>query len=368
MMRKIDRYNYEEFFLDYLEGNLNDSEKKNLESFLALNPDLKEELDQMYLVELEEESITFDKSSLKQIPFEADFEDFCVAKLEGDLKQVEEVAFTEYLNDNLIGKAQYQLYEKTKLKADINIIYPDKEELKRKDRKIIPYWLLSGVGVAASVVILFSVWNTSTSDKDAEQLSGNKVAYIDTVKKIKIEPTESSKRLEELVSSTGTKNLQEETESSDKAEPKNMLTKSPTKVIQVEKPVVAKALAENSVEISKSVAEKVSLPEVTQTAELEILDNAEIAEHQVKTPKQAEEHNDVVVNSGLANLGMSWKPSVKEKKKNNSLLYAVAKMGVDKLGAIAGKKVQLERQYDSETEKTRVNFNTKGIGFSTSIK
>jgi hypothetical protein len=84
---------------------------------------------------------------------------------------------------------------------------------------------------------------------------------------------------------------------------------------------------------------------------MEILANEEIAVNQIETPSQEEEIKNVQVNnSGLTNLGMSWKSSVKEKK-NNSLLYAVAKMGVDKLGAIAGKKVQLEKQYDSETEK-----------------
>jgi hypothetical protein len=368
-MRTIDRYNYEEFFLDYLEGNLSDSEVKNLERFLSDHPDLKEELNEMRLVVVEEEAIEFDKSALKQIPFENDFDEFCVAKLEGDLEKEEELAFSNYLNINLIEKAQYQLYEKTKLSADLEILYPDKEELRRKDRKMIPYWLLSGVGIAASVLVLFTVWNTSISDKDAEQLSGNKVAYIDTVKKIEIKPSDEAKRLEELVKNTGTKPAEANSTNLDKAEPETAAVKTPVKMVQAENPIVAEKPAEQIAESFDSEPEKISLPEVTQTTALEILANAEIAEHQIESSEQEEEMAEVVAsNSGLNNLGMSWKSSVKEKKKNNSLLYAVAKAGVDKLGAIAGKKVQLEKQYDSETEKTRVNFNTKGIGFSTSIK
>ncbi|MDQ2179359.1 hypothetical protein [Marinifilum sp. D714] len=351
-MRRIDRHNYEEFFLDYLEGNLNDSEKKNLESFLALNPDLKEELEEMCLIELEEENITFDKSSLKQIPFETDFEDFCVAKLEGDLEREEEISFTKYLNDNLIGKAQYQLYEKTKLKADIDIIYPDREELKRKERKIIPYWMISGVGIAASILLLFSVWNTSISDKNAEQVSTKKVAYNDSVKKkVVITPTKDSNRLEKLVGI----NSESKTTKQESVEIDNQ---------EVEK-VIAKS---QSIENKQVTDQIVSLPNVIKTAEFKVLANVEVKEQKIEVSNQEKEINEVPVNSGLDNLGMSWKSSVKAKRKSNSLLYAVAKMGVDKIGEIAGKKVQLEKQYDSETEKTRLRFNTKGLGFSTSIK
>ncbi len=367
MMRRIDRYNYEEFFLDYLEGNLNDSEKKNLESFLALNPDLKEELDEMCLIELEEENITFDKSSLKQIPFETDFEDFCVAKLEGDLEQEEEIAFTKYLNDNLIGKAQYQLYEKTKLTADFDIIYPDKEELKRKERKIIPYWMISGVGIAASVLLLFSVWNTSISDTSAEHDLAKKVAYNDSVKKAIVAPAKDSNRLEKLVGiKSELKAIEQEAVVTVNPGAEKVIAKSKPIEKKLDRIVTANAVVENPSKNQQAEAQKISLPEVIKTAELEVLANVEVIEQKIEN--QNKKMNEVPVNTGLANLGMSWKSSVKAKRKSNSLLYAVAKMGVDKIGEIAGKKVQLEKQYDSETEKTRLNFNTKGLGFSTSIK
>lgn len=369
MMRRIDRHNYEEFFLDYLEGNLNGSEKKNLESFLALNPDLREELDEMCLLELEEEDITFDKSSLKKIPFETDFEDFCVAKLEGDLEKEEELAFTKYLNENLIGKAQYQLYERTKLKADIDIIYPNREELKRKERKIIPYWMISGVGIAASVLLLFSVWNTSISDKNADQDSAKKVAYNDSVKKVVVTPIKDSNRLEKLVEiKTESQTTKQEADDIGNQEIEKVIAKSQPIENKTDRIVTKQAIAENPIDTKQTASQKVSLPEVIKTAELEVLANVKVVDQKIEVSNQEKEMNELPVNTGLANLGMSWKSSVKAKRKNNSLLYAVAKMGVDKIEEIAGKKVQLDKQYDSETEKTRLNFNTKGLGFSTSIK
>ncbi|MCY1634637.1 hypothetical protein [Marinifilum sp. D737] len=368
-MRRIDRHNYEEFFLDYLEGNLNDSEKKNLESFLALNPDLKEELDEMCLLELEEEDIIFDKSSLKQIPFETDFEDFCVAKLEGDLEQEEELAFTKYLNENLIGKAQYQLFERTKLKTDNDIIYPDKEELKRKERKIIPYWMISGVGIAASILLLFSVWNTSISDKNADQDSAKKVAYNDSVKKVVVTPTKNSNRLEKLVEiKAESQTTKQEADDIGNQEVETVIAKSQPIENKTDRIFTKQSIAESPMDTKQVASQKVSLPEVIKTAELKVLANVEVVDQKIEVSNQEKEMNELPVNSGLANLGMSWKSSVKAKRKSNSLLYAVAKIGVDKIGEIAGKKVQLDKQYDSETEKTRLNFNTKGLGFSTSIK
>ena len=43
-MKKINTHNYEAYFLDYTEGNLNESQIRELKKFLNVNPKLKEEL------------------------------------------------------------------------------------------------------------------------------------------------------------------------------------------------------------------------------------------------------------------------------------------------------------------------------------
>ncbi|MFT4770037.1 MAG: hypothetical protein ACJAZC_000573 [Cryomorphaceae bacterium] len=64
-MEKITRHNYESFFLDYLEGELSDELKKELEVFLAQNPDLAEELEEFESVSLKPEATSSTWNDLK---------------------------------------------------------------------------------------------------------------------------------------------------------------------------------------------------------------------------------------------------------------------------------------------------------------
>jgi hypothetical protein len=64
-MEKITRHNYEAFFLDYLEGDLNEEGKTELKVFLAQNPDLAAELEEFESVSLKPDSIPANWNELK---------------------------------------------------------------------------------------------------------------------------------------------------------------------------------------------------------------------------------------------------------------------------------------------------------------
>jgi hypothetical protein len=64
-MEKITRHNYESFFLDYLEGELSDELKMELEVFLTENPDLAEELEEFESVSLKPEATSSTWNDLK---------------------------------------------------------------------------------------------------------------------------------------------------------------------------------------------------------------------------------------------------------------------------------------------------------------
>ena len=64
-MKRINRHNYEAFYIDYLDGNLTQEETAEMEAFLKANPDLSEELEGLGEISLSPESSSIDKSGLK---------------------------------------------------------------------------------------------------------------------------------------------------------------------------------------------------------------------------------------------------------------------------------------------------------------
>ncbi len=160
-MDKINRHNYEVFFLDYVEGNLDASQKEELFTFLSLNPDLKVELDEFEIITLGNSSERFDiKNDLKKLYYEGDIvhgnlDQFIIASLEGDLNNSQQEKLDEFLHNTPAYRGDYRLYTLTKLQADNSIVFFGKKGLKRSvTGKIL---LLKKISVAASLLILAAI-------------------------------------------------------------------------------------------------------------------------------------------------------------------------------------------------------------------
>lgn len=358
-MKIITRNNYEEFFLDYIEGEIKAPDKEALESFLVQNPDLKKELDEMMGVNIKFEDITIsgESDSLKAIPFQENFEDFCIAKIESDLNAYENEAFEKYMASNPNKEKELFLYQKTKLQADHSIIFKEKKSLKRRNKGlIIRQFIYTTLAAAASIVLLFSIWtneieNNSTDLKN-EQVSQNTSMLIPTPdsvkrkipKEVKVDKNSVNAKLEVKPSRTIIKGrIQNKKIIKTDALP---IRADVTTEESIEKIVVKQLLADNKALTIRSI----NLPET----KLGIIDKT-------NTPDQE--------NTGLAMLGLSWKASKEDDRaKEKSALLKIASYGVKQIGKLAGKKINLEKKYDPKTNKTRVAFNTLGIGFSTPVK
>ena len=156
----ITRDNYEVFFLDYLEGNLEENHIDQFLDFLEQNPDLKEELQLFENISLPEEDLLFsDKESLyKKSVYEKELlENKFVAYLENDLQARERELFESWLADNPEFQHEYQLFAKTRLAPDSNVVFPAKKLLYRKPAKVL---VLNWVTRVAAVVVL--LWGVST--------------------------------------------------------------------------------------------------------------------------------------------------------------------------------------------------------------
>ena len=156
---KINRNNYEPYFIDYLEGNLDENLVDDFIEFLTSNPDLKEELSLFEPVSVEPGEVVFGKKNQlykERFDLESEFSENAIANLEGDLSAPEKAAFEKYIANHPERKRDLELFEKTKLVADESIVFVRKNDLyKTSILKTLFYW--SG-RVAAVLVVAFLVY------------------------------------------------------------------------------------------------------------------------------------------------------------------------------------------------------------------
>jgi len=188
MTMKINRDNYEIYFIDYWDGTLNTSLEKELMTFLENNYDLKEEFDNFENVSISpDKKIKFvEKESLKkpviasvQSINEQNYEEYFIANIEGDLNREESLLLEEFILTNPLLEKEYQLFANTKLIADKNIVYEHKAGLKKTSViKFNPKYIYYPVSVAASIIILLAVYLSLNKEKPtADKFYANRNTY-----------------------------------------------------------------------------------------------------------------------------------------------------------------------------------------------
>ncbi|MEE4285576.1 MAG: hypothetical protein V2I31_05490 [Mariniphaga sp.] len=159
---KITRDNYEVYFLDYLEGNLDENLVDDFIDFLRQNSDLKAELEMLAPVKVELENIIFrgkNKLYKEKFDLEPEFNRAAVARLEGDLQKNEIAEFEKYLSIRPEKQKEAALFEKTRLKADESIIFKKKNKLYHYSTgKTILFW---STRIAAVLVLAFMVYRVA---------------------------------------------------------------------------------------------------------------------------------------------------------------------------------------------------------------
>jgi hypothetical protein len=153
----IDRNNYEEYFLLYVDNELTPVQRLAVEEFVNNHPDLKEELGLLSSTILDAEPIRlFDKESLLSHQIQQDVVDEqLLLYLDNELTPEEAAKVELKISTDKNYKLQYEGLSKTRLDKNDIIVYPYKKELYKteKERSIRPLFLLR---IAAAVVILLS--------------------------------------------------------------------------------------------------------------------------------------------------------------------------------------------------------------------
>ncbi len=190
-MNNITRNNYEEYFILYLDNELNTAQQQELKQFLQQNTDLQAELDMLSGTKLSvDETVVFpDKDLLfagkllqQTSENEVSAQDSeIIMYIDAELTETDKKAFEHKLAVSPELQQQLALFAKTKLKAQAAEVFPDKALLYKEEetkRRIVPmYWLR--MGVAAALLLTLGVggfkWLNNPKEIDNNGLAGTTI-------------------------------------------------------------------------------------------------------------------------------------------------------------------------------------------------
>ena len=165
--------NYEEYFILYMDNELNEDQKEMVEAFLLAHPDLQAELDMLMSTRLPVETISFNKEALLADSMKLNsIEEELLLYLDNELPEEKKKITELEIQANPSYRQQYQLLLPTRLDASETITYPYKKELYRRTERVVAFklWMriaAAAVVVAAMGVLYFAGRHSSTVSPDA---------------------------------------------------------------------------------------------------------------------------------------------------------------------------------------------------------
>jgi hypothetical protein len=171
----INRHNYEEYFILYMDNELSSDNRRMVETFVQQHPDLKDELEllqQFKLTpdtsitflgkeELLKESSAFSGTGGESLITINNYEEWFVLYADNELTPSQKEKAEGFIATHPSVANELALLQKTKLQPE-TIVFPDKESLYRREEKVrrIPaiWWrvaamLLLAVGLATFVLV-----------------------------------------------------------------------------------------------------------------------------------------------------------------------------------------------------------------------
>ena len=150
----INRENYEEFFLSYVDNELPAEARAAVERFVAQHPDLREELETLLQCRMEPEpdAVFPGKGGLLQ------YEESFLLYIDGELDEAGKQRVEELVHEHPPKGLELSRLLMTVSHPDPAIVFPDKERLYRHERRVVWMpWLQAGVAAAVLAVVALLV-------------------------------------------------------------------------------------------------------------------------------------------------------------------------------------------------------------------
>lgn len=161
----INLHNYEEYFLLYADKELSLEEKREVEAFVQLHPELEEEFEMINSAILEPEMFHLQDKSFLLKSTETDFinktnyEESFVLYHDGELSEEQKAQADNFLKENPELRDEFLLISQAKIQPE-PISFPDKKSLLRKEQTGITGRIILFRSLAAAVVLGFGLWIT----------------------------------------------------------------------------------------------------------------------------------------------------------------------------------------------------------------
>jgi hypothetical protein len=173
-MERISQHNYEAFFLDYMEGNLDVKQEFELLDFLERHPELKVDLEEDFKdVKLSPvASTSLNKEFLKKEGIQVeDVDDLMIASIESQLALEDEVELQNYIEENNLQES-FKYYQHSILEANLAESYGNTADLKKRDRMLSPiFYSVAAAALVVSVLLGLYVNNSAPRDSFKEVLT-----------------------------------------------------------------------------------------------------------------------------------------------------------------------------------------------------
>ena len=148
----ITRENYEIYFIDYMDGNLSERERAEVEAFLLVHPDLQEQLD-----------------GIKQAVREREMEYYAIAVTEGVITD-EERAWVDENTDKKVFEREVDVYAKIKVKPDPACRFEGKAGLYRKSGVILLVKRYAAIAAVVALGIVVAIYTTRKEEFSMEDI------------------------------------------------------------------------------------------------------------------------------------------------------------------------------------------------------
>ena len=168
----INRHNYENFFLLYVDNELSAAEKTAVDVFVMDNPDLKAELDMLSMTSLAPEQMSFPgKEQLFKNEFVTISQEQLLLHLDDELSPADKKILEAQLASDELLLAEWNYLQAVKLDPADKVSFPDKKSLYRyeNDRVVtIRYWKWAVAAALLGAGLFVGISIVSKSDLNKE--------------------------------------------------------------------------------------------------------------------------------------------------------------------------------------------------------